>query len=60
MPRANDPLACALYLLARTSVPWGTIEAILQRSLSDVAPEMPEDDPLVQWATQQADLLRNA
>jgi hypothetical protein len=59
MPRANDPLACLLYLIAHNSLPFGTVDALVHRALSEIAPDMPADDPLVAWAAQQADLLRN-
>jgi hypothetical protein len=59
LPRASDPLAVLLYLLARNVVPWGTLDETLRKARSKVAPEIPADDPLVAWATQQADLLRN-
>lgn len=59
MARANDPLACLLYLLARNAVPFGQLEVALMKAQSDVTPVMPEDDPLVAWASQQADELRN-
>lgn len=59
MSRANDPLACLLYLLARNSVPWGMMEAIVEKATSDVTPAMPAEDPIVQWANATAEQLRS-
>jgi hypothetical protein len=56
--RANDPLACLLYVLARNAVPYGTIEAAVHKALSDNTPAMDADDPMVRWAIATAEEMR--
>jgi hypothetical protein len=55
MPRAENPLAVLLWLLARDAVPWGVIEKAVHAAASEVVPELPADDPLAKWAERTAE-----
>lgn len=58
MPRAEDPLATFLYLMARNALPWGQVEKLIHTATGEVVPELLPDDPVAAWATQAAGTLR--
>jgi hypothetical protein len=58
VPRAADPLATFLYLLARNALPYGQLEKVIQTAQSEIVPEMLPDDPVAAWAAAQAGILR--
>lgn len=60
VPRANDPLAMLLYLIARNALPWGQVEKLVHKATSEVVPELLPDDPVAAWAKTTAALLREA
>lgn len=58
MPRAADPLATLLYLIARNALPYGQLEKLIHAATSEVVPEMLPGDPVAAWASAQAGILR--
>lgn len=58
MPRADDPLATFLYLVARNALPWGQVEKLVHTATSEVVPDLLPDDPVAKWAEQTAERLR--
>lgn len=58
MPRADDPLATFLYLVARNALPWGQVEKLVHTATSEVVPDLLPDDPVAKWAEQAAERLR--
>jgi hypothetical protein len=58
VPRAENPLAVLLWLLARDAVPWGVLDQAVHQATSEVVPQLPADDPLAIWAEQTAERLR--
>lgn len=58
MPRADDPLAVFLYLVARNALPWGQVEKLVHTATGEVVPDLLPDDPVAKWAAQTAERLR--